>query len=217
MATGTPRPPEPYSSGSSSISTPTASPGLLPASSTSSVPQDARSNRSPPPPQHQDNEPAQHRRTLRPRKRFLQALARPHHDLFLREVHRRRTDPRVTPSTPNTRRSAEKLQPPPGRPRPRDRLRLGRLRSSPPPAYGCRVTGVTISPAQYDEATRRVAQAGLKDRIDHPPPGLPRHHRALRQDRLHRNARSRRRPLSSKPTSPNATRSSPRTASSPSR
>lgn len=32
--------------------------------------------------------------------------------------------------------------------------------------YGCRVTGVTISQAQYDEATRRVQAAGLADKIE---------------------------------------------------
>lgn len=32
--------------------------------------------------------------------------------------------------------------------------------------YGCRVTGVTISQAQYDEATRRVQEAGLTDKIE---------------------------------------------------
>ena len=31
---------------------------------------------------------------------------------------------------------------------------------------GCRVTGVTISTEQFDEATRRVKEAGLSDRID---------------------------------------------------
>jgi cyclopropane-fatty-acyl-phospholipid synthase len=32
--------------------------------------------------------------------------------------------------------------------------------------HGCRVTGVTISPAQHAEATRRVREAGLEDRVD---------------------------------------------------
>lgn len=32
--------------------------------------------------------------------------------------------------------------------------------------YGCRVTGVTISQAQFDEATRRVREAGLADKIE---------------------------------------------------
>ncbi len=32
--------------------------------------------------------------------------------------------------------------------------------------YGCRVTGVTISQAQYDEATQRVKAAGLADKIE---------------------------------------------------
>ncbi len=32
--------------------------------------------------------------------------------------------------------------------------------------HGCRVTGVTISPAQHAEATRRVVEAGLGDRVD---------------------------------------------------
>lgn len=33
-------------------------------------------------------------------------------------------------------------------------------------AYGCRVTTVTISQAQYDEATARIAAAGLAERIE---------------------------------------------------
>ncbi len=32
--------------------------------------------------------------------------------------------------------------------------------------YGCRITGVTISPSQFEEATRRVRAAGLEDRIE---------------------------------------------------
>ena len=32
--------------------------------------------------------------------------------------------------------------------------------------FGCRVTGLTISQEQYDFATRRIAEAGLEDRID---------------------------------------------------
>lgn len=32
--------------------------------------------------------------------------------------------------------------------------------------YGCRVTGVTISQEQFDEATKRVREAGLQDRIE---------------------------------------------------
>lgn len=32
--------------------------------------------------------------------------------------------------------------------------------------YGCKITGITISQAQYDEATQRVRDAGLTDRID---------------------------------------------------
>jgi cyclopropane-fatty-acyl-phospholipid synthase len=32
--------------------------------------------------------------------------------------------------------------------------------------YGCRVTGITISPAQFDEATARIQQAGLADQIE---------------------------------------------------
>ncbi len=32
--------------------------------------------------------------------------------------------------------------------------------------YGCRITGVTISPSQHEEATRRVREAGLEDRIE---------------------------------------------------
>src|SRR5204862_1882479 len=32
--------------------------------------------------------------------------------------------------------------------------------------YGCRVTTTTISPAQHEEASRRVAAAGLADRIE---------------------------------------------------
>lgn len=32
--------------------------------------------------------------------------------------------------------------------------------------YGCKVTGITISQAQFDEATRRVQEAGLSDHID---------------------------------------------------
>jgi cyclopropane-fatty-acyl-phospholipid synthase len=32
--------------------------------------------------------------------------------------------------------------------------------------YGCRVTGVTISPAQYEEAQKRVKASGLEDRVE---------------------------------------------------
>ena len=32
--------------------------------------------------------------------------------------------------------------------------------------YGCRVVGITVSPAQHEEATRRVAEAGLSDRVE---------------------------------------------------
>ncbi|MCB1066449.1 MAG: class I SAM-dependent methyltransferase [Verrucomicrobiae bacterium] len=32
--------------------------------------------------------------------------------------------------------------------------------------YGCRVTGVTISQAQYEEAIQRIREAGLEDRIE---------------------------------------------------
>ena len=32
--------------------------------------------------------------------------------------------------------------------------------------FGCQVTTVTISPAQFDEASRRIAAAGLNDKID---------------------------------------------------
>jgi len=32
--------------------------------------------------------------------------------------------------------------------------------------YGCRVVGITVSPAQREEATRRVAEAGLSDRVE---------------------------------------------------
>ncbi len=32
--------------------------------------------------------------------------------------------------------------------------------------YGCRITGITISPAQLEEARRHVRQAGLEDKID---------------------------------------------------
>jgi cyclopropane-fatty-acyl-phospholipid synthase len=32
--------------------------------------------------------------------------------------------------------------------------------------FGCRITAVTISPAQHEEATRRVREAGLEDRIE---------------------------------------------------
>jgi cyclopropane-fatty-acyl-phospholipid synthase len=32
--------------------------------------------------------------------------------------------------------------------------------------YGCRVVGITVSRAQHEEATRRVAEAGLSDRVE---------------------------------------------------
>ena len=40
--------------------------------------------------------------------------------------------------------------------------------------YGARVTGITLSPAQAELARRRVADAGLADRVEIRLAGLPR-------------------------------------------
>ena len=55
--------------------------------------------------------------------------------------------------------------------------------------YGCRVTTTTISDAQFRYASKRVAAAGLSDRVDRPRSRLPRPHRHVRQTHLHRDDR----------------------------
>ena len=63
-------------------------------------------------------------------------------------------------------RLARLLELGPGRPRPRDRHRLGRLRGPRGRAsYGCHVTTTTISAEQHEFATRRVREAGLDDLV----------------------------------------------------
>ena len=79
--------------------------------------------------------------------------------------------------------------------RPRDRLRLGRLRRVSRRARGHRVTGLSLSDAQTAYARERLARRGLSDRVRVPDPGLPRRARRLRRRRVDRDVRGGRREL----------------------
>ena len=61
--------------------------------------------------------------------------------------------------------------------------------------HGVKVTGVTISEAQAAYARKRVKGRGPRRSIRNPHQRLPPHRRPIRQDRLHRNDRSRRRQI----------------------
>ena len=72
---------------------------------------------------------AQHRLPLRPRQRPLRADARRDDDLLVRRLRARRTSRSPTRSGASTSGICEQLELGAGRPRARDRLRLGRLRA----------------------------------------------------------------------------------------
>ena len=77
----------------------------------------------------------------------------------------------------------------PGRPRARDRHRLGLVRAPRGRRYGCRVTTTTISREQHAVATRAGARGRARGPRDGAARGLPRPARPLRQARLDRDDR----------------------------
>ena len=87
---------------------------------------DARASRAS---QHEDRQPPEHRRALRPGQRLLPPVPRRDHDLLERRLRPRRTSRSRTPSATSTRVMAERAGLNAGHARPRDRHRLGRLRA----------------------------------------------------------------------------------------
>ena len=160
-----------------------------------------------------DRKPPQHRRPLRPGRRLLRAHARPHHDLLLRGlraagVHpgggqHRQDRPALPACCGSARRTTSSRSAPAGAPSP----------STPPPATGAGSPPPPSRRNQLARARRRVADAGLSDRVTVLHSGLPRPHRTLRQAGLGGDARGGRRRLLRRPSSRGAPPCSRTTAS----
>ena len=127
--------------------------------------------------QHAARQPPQHRCPLRPRQRVLRALPRSDAHLLERHLRERRSqhgggvDREVRARLPQARGSA-----------PGDHVLeigtgWGGFALHAAARHGCRVTTTTISRCQYELARRRVAEAGLEDRVEVRAPRLPRSRR----------------------------------------
>ena len=150
---------------------------------------DARASR---PPEHARRQPPEHRGALRPRQRLLPAVPRRDDDLFerglrdARPVARRRaarTSTRSSPSAPASTRGEHVLEIGTG---------WGGFALYAAGELGCRVTTITISPAQHALAAERIRGRWAGGPGQRPAARLPRHHRDLRRHRLDRDARGRR-------------------------
>ena len=110
--------------------------------------------------EHRGRQPPEHRGALRPRQRLLPAVPRRDDDLFERRLRGARTSRSPTPSATSTRSSPSGPGCAAASTCSRSARGWGGFALYAAGELGCRVTTITISPAQHALATERVREAG---------------------------------------------------------
>ena len=115
--------------------------------------------------QHHRREPSQHRRPLRPGQRLLPPVPRRDDDLLERRLRLARPVARGRPARTSSASIAERAGLRGGEHVLEIGSGWGGFALYAAGELGCRVTTITVSQAQHELATERIAAAGLSDRV----------------------------------------------------